>query len=132
MKFLLAIDFHSLKTTQAQFFPASPVAWLIMAPISHFLPVATSLAGVSVIALSAAILLYLISRAFLSVPYPKGIPLIGEPEGATRFSFRTYLRYYTDCQGLFRDAYDNVPEAHFLHPFNCTYQESSIPRKESW
>ncbi|KXH53657.1 cytochrome P450 [Colletotrichum simmondsii] len=78
-----------------------------MAPISQLLPPVASLSGVGLLALGSVALLYIISRLFLSIPYPKGIPLIGEPDGATRFSMRTYLRFYTDCQGLFREAYDN-------------------------
>ncbi|KAK2027177.1 cytochrome P450 [Colletotrichum zoysiae] len=79
----------------------------MMAPISHLLPSVTSLSGISLLALGPIVLLYLISRVFYSVPYPKGVPLVGESDGATRFSIRTYWRYYTDCEGLFREAYDN-------------------------
>ncbi|WDK19393.1 cytochrome P450 [Colletotrichum graminicola] len=78
-----------------------------MAPISHLLPAVTSMSGISLSALGLVVLLYLISRAFYSIPYPKGISLVGEPDGATRFSIRTYWRYYTDCEGVFREAYDN-------------------------
>ncbi|GKT72858.1 cytochrome P450 [Colletotrichum tofieldiae] len=78
-----------------------------MAPISHFFPPITSLSGIGLLALGSVALLYFISQAFYSVPYPKGVPLVGEPEGATRFSIRTYWRYYTDCRGLFREAYDS-------------------------
>ncbi|KAK2009715.1 cytochrome P450 [Colletotrichum eremochloae] len=78
-----------------------------MAPISHLLPAVTSISGISLLALGPVVLLYVISRAFYSVPYPKGIPLLGEPDGATRFSIRTRWRYYTDCTGLFREAYEN-------------------------
>ncbi|OHE96230.1 cytochrome P450 [Colletotrichum orchidophilum] len=79
----------------------------MMAPISQLLPTVTSLSGIGLVVLGSVALLYIISRALISIPYPKGIPLIGEPDGATRFSVRTYMRFYTDCQGLFREAYDN-------------------------
>ncbi|KAK1995130.1 cytochrome P450 [Colletotrichum falcatum] len=78
-----------------------------MAPIFHLLPAVNSMASISLLALGPVVLLYLISRAFYSVPYPKGVPLLGEPDGATRFCVRTYWRYYTDCQGLFQEAHDN-------------------------
>ncbi|CCF32918.1 cytochrome P450 [Colletotrichum higginsianum] len=115
-----------------------------MAPISHFLPPATSLSGVALLALGSGVLLYLISRAFYSIPYPKGMALVGEPPGATRFSLRTYWRYYTDCRGLFREAYDNyskkgkpvvIPGLGFRHevimPMNSmrwvqTYPETAL------
>ncbi|EFQ36325.1 cytochrome P450 [Colletotrichum graminicola M1.001] len=59
-----------------------------MAPISHLLPAVTSMSGISLSALGLVVLLYLISRAFYSIPYPKGISLV-------------------DCEGVFREAYDN-------------------------
>ncbi|TDZ46961.1 Cytochrome P450 monooxygenase tenB [Colletotrichum trifolii] len=76
-----------------------------MAPTSQLLPAMTSWSGMGLLALGATIILFLVDR-MLRVPMPKGIPLIGEPEGATRFSVRTIARYYTDCAGLFREAYD--------------------------
>ncbi|KAJ0158932.1 Fumitremorgin C monooxygenase [Colletotrichum tanaceti] len=79
-----------------------------MAPtLNYSLAPVTSLSGIALLALGSVVLLYLISRVFYSVPYPKGMALVGEPAGATRFSLRTYWRYYTDCRGLFREAYDN-------------------------
>ncbi|KAL6416301.1 cytochrome P450 [Ilyonectria robusta] len=56
-------------------------------------------------------LLYLIEHYILGVPYPPVVSLVREPAGARRFSIRTRLAYYTDCQNLFRDAYDNVCSA---------------------
>lgn len=102
-----------------------------MAPISQLLPPVASLSGVGLLALGSVALLYIISRLFLSIPYPKGIPLIGEPDGATRFSIRTYLRFYTDCQGLFREAYDNVILSWSSHLLPFVNFRPSIPRRES-
>jgi hypothetical protein len=50
----------------------------------------------------------LIIRYINSIPYPANIPRVREKNGATRFSLKTRLAYYTDCEGLFRDAYENV------------------------
>lgn len=46
--------------------------------------------------------------ALVSVPYPKGVPLLREPPGATRFSLKTRIAYYTDCAALYKEAYENV------------------------
>jgi hypothetical protein len=51
---------------------------------------------------------YAIYQNFFAIHYPKSILRIGEAPGKTSFSWRTYWRYYTDCPGLFRDAYENV------------------------
>lgn len=51
----------------------------------------------------------------VSVPYPKDIPLLREPVGATRFSLKTRVAYYTNCSSLFSEAYENVsPSFHEL------------------
>lgn len=47
-------------------------------------------------------------RSCFTVRYPANLPLIGEPEGARRFRWRTRLRYYTDCAGLYNEAYEQV------------------------
>ncbi|KAF7559762.1 hypothetical protein G7046_g4395 [Stylonectria norvegica] len=57
--------------------------------------------------LGCLISIYWVDRLFFSVPYPPGIPLLREPKGARRFSLRTRLGYYTDCESLFREAYEN-------------------------
>ncbi|CAN8102501.1 unnamed protein product [Discula destructiva] len=48
-----------------------------------------------------------ILNSIISVPYPKGVPLLREPPGATRFSLKTRLAYYLDCPSLFQEAYQN-------------------------
>ena len=63
-----------------------------------------AVAGVSVVGVTV----YALERFVVSISYPPTIPLVGEKEGARRFSWRTRLRYYTDCKGLFREAWDNV------------------------
>ncbi|KAH7006901.1 cytochrome P450 [Ilyonectria destructans] len=67
----------------------------------------TSPLGISLVVSGCTIILYLIEYYVLGVPYPPGIPLVREKAGARRFSIRTRLAYYNDCQNLFRDAYDN-------------------------
>ena len=80
-----------------------------MAPLFH--PLLENLnidSVVALIAVIAGLILFFIDYLLLRVPYPKGIPLLREPEGATWFSLRTRLAYYTNCEALFRDAYQNV------------------------
>jgi hypothetical protein len=52
--------------------------------------------------------LYIINALFLSAAIPKGVPLIREPPGKRSFSWKTRLAYYTDCESLYREAYQNV------------------------
>ncbi|KAH7163462.1 cytochrome P450 [Dactylonectria estremocensis] len=79
-----------------------------MAPVLlEHLPRVASPLGVASIAVAGLVLLYLIERYVLDVPYPQGIPIIGQPEGSRRLSLRTRLRYHTDCEGLFREAYND-------------------------
>lgn len=39
---------------------------------------------------------------------PNALPYFGRPPGKTGFSLWTYYRYYTDCGGLMREAYEKV------------------------
>ncbi|RGP76465.1 ent-kaurene oxidase [Fusarium sporotrichioides] len=68
------------------------------------LPALTSPLGIASVAAILFIALY-ITEKLLSVPYPPGIPLIREPEGARRFSLRTRWQYLTNCQPMFYEAY---------------------------
>ncbi|KAF4982584.1 hypothetical protein FZEAL_1816 [Fusarium zealandicum] len=68
------------------------------------LPSLTSPLGIVSVAVAGLVLLYLVER-LISVPYPPGIPLIREREGARGFSLRTRIAYLTDCQSLYREAY---------------------------
>lgn len=62
-----------------------------------------------VVLVSTLVLLGLYSlNTLVTVPYPKGVPLLREPPGATRFSLKTRAAYYADCPSLFREAYQNV------------------------
>lgn len=56
------------------------------------------------------VLLYILHR-LTEIPYPPNIPLVREPPGARRFSLRTRLAYYIDCQALFEEAF----EKHLKH-----------------
>ena len=42
------------------------------------------------------------------IRYPANLPLVREKEGATRFSLETRLAYFTDCQNMLTEAYENV------------------------
>ncbi|KAG2412462.1 hypothetical protein HFD88_010019 [Aspergillus terreus] len=48
-----------------------------------------------------------IYRAFFAIRYPANLPLAGEPDGKRTFSWRTRWRYYTDCEALYKETYDN-------------------------
>ncbi|KAH7140293.1 cytochrome P450 [Dactylonectria estremocensis] len=77
-----------------------------MAPILlDHLPSLTSPLGIALIVSACFVLFYLTERFVLTIPYPPGVPLVGEPEGARRFSLRTRVAYYTNCEALFREAY---------------------------
>ncbi|KAH6887763.1 cytochrome P450 [Thelonectria olida] len=79
-----------------------------MDPVLHgLLPAWPSPLGLAYAFAGCILIIIVCERFFLGVPYPKGIPLIREPEGARRFSLRTRLAYYTDCEALFREAYQN-------------------------
>lgn len=54
------------------------------------------------------VLIYLVERCLFEVPYPRGIPLIREGEDVRRFSWRTRLSFYIDCQAIHREAYEKV------------------------
>ena len=79
-----------------------------MAPLSPFLPEFDSPLGIALIAFAAIAVLYFVNAAFLADPFPKDVPLIREPPGKRSFSLRTRWAYMTDCEALFREAYENV------------------------
>ncbi|CAI7668103.1 unnamed protein product [Penicillium discolor] len=49
----------------------------------------------------------LIYQAFFAIKYPANLPLAGEPGGKRTFSWRTRWRYYTDCEALYKETYEN-------------------------
>ncbi|EXJ89682.1 hypothetical protein A1O3_02749 [Capronia epimyces CBS 606.96] len=55
---------------------------------------------------TAIVAVAVVYQAFFAIRYPASLPLGGEPPGARRFSLRTRWRYYTDCAGLYRQAYE--------------------------
>lgn len=75
-------------STFSQSFAEGYEAWALMLP---------ALVG-------CALLIY---RAF-AIRYPANLPLVGEPDGKRSFSWRTRWRYYTDCEALYKETYDNV------------------------
>lgn len=82
-----------------------------MAPtLPYQLPALTSPLAIVAIVVGSLLLVYCAERFVFGVPKPIGIPLLREPEGARHFSLRTRLAYYTDCKGIFREAYENVRE----------------------
>lgn len=77
---------------------------------AEWYPLISGHGAVRVVAVSIFILglvLVLVAIRHFSIQYPVEIPRVREP-GRTRFSLRTRLAYYTDCAGLFRDAYEQV------------------------
>ncbi|PNH37223.1 hypothetical protein VD0004_g9565 [Verticillium dahliae] len=83
----------------------------MIAAIERFSPLVRPLQPWHVIAavifISIAIL---VSATLLSIvfglQYPSNVPRIREKPGAGHFSLRTRLAYYTDCEALFRGAYE--------------------------
>lgn len=62
-----------------------------------------------IVAISTCIVVAIaIYRLCFAVHYPRNLPLLGEPEGARAFSWKTRKRYYTDCAALYREAYQKV------------------------
>lgn len=61
-----------------------------------------------VVVLLLLLALFFVINSRTSTPNPPGVPLIREPPGATRFSLRTRLAYYTDYQNILQEAYDDV------------------------
>lgn len=64
---------------------------------------------------AVAILFLLVSMHYLTeIRFPPEIPRVRE-KGRSRFSFRTRLAYFTDCESLFREAYETVSTVLFEH-----------------
>lgn len=82
--------------------------------------------GMALILTLAIVVVYALN-ALLTGPYPKGVPLLREPAGATRFSLKTRFAYYTDCRSLFKEAYENVG---ILHPY--TSQSDNAKHKTQY
>lgn len=53
------------------------------------------------------IVMYL-SHRLTSISYPAELPRVREPAGKTRFSLKTRLSYFTDCEALFEEAYEKA------------------------
>lgn len=78
--------------------------------------------AVYVVTFSALVFVGLYSlNTLLSVPYPKGVPLLREPPGATRFSLKTRIAYYTDCASLYKEAWENVRDNLQDLDFRCSF-----------
>lgn len=45
------------------------------------------------------------------IRFPPELPRVREGKGRTRFTLRTRLAYYTDCEALFREAYETVSDS---------------------
>jgi hypothetical protein len=58
--------------------------------------------------LLSATLLYLVNALFLMVASPIGVPFIRKMPGKTSFGWRARLAYLTNCESIFREAYQNV------------------------
>lgn len=56
----------------------------------------------------------LIYQAFFAIKYPSNLLLAGEPDGKRTFSWRTRWRYYTDCEALYKETYENVRSSTLL------------------
>ncbi|PKY07894.1 cytochrome P450 [Aspergillus campestris IBT 28561] len=65
-----------------------------------------SWASVMLLALAGCVLL-MTYQAFFAIKYPADLPLAGEPGGKRTFSWRMRWRYYTDCEALYKETYEN-------------------------
>ena len=45
---------------------------------------------------------------FTTLRYPSNLPRVYEDPKATSFRWKTRLTYFTDCQNMFREAYEKV------------------------
>lgn len=72
------------------------------------LPEMGSLVGVGFICFASLIVLYVVHSLLFAVPHPKGVPLLRELPGKTRFSLMNRLDYFGNCESIFREAYQNV------------------------
>lgn len=64
--------------------------------------------GFTAVAFIAVTAVVFFHHFFITPPYPEGVDLIREKPGARRFSIRTRLAYYTDCEALYTEAWHNV------------------------
>lgn len=80
-----------------------------MALVDLLLPRMSGSVGLQlVVVLLVLVALFLVINSWTSIPNPPDVPLIREPPGATRFSLRTRLAYYTDYQNILQEAYNDV------------------------
>lgn len=75
-----------------------------MAPVLVTLPAVGTPLIIAVAALLSYAVLVIVNRA-ISTPHPKGVPLLREPPGATRFSLRTRIAYWNDSLPFLKEAY---------------------------
>jgi len=73
------------------------------------------------VAITAAVFFH---HFFITPPYPEGVDLIREKPGAKRFSLRTRLAYYIDCEALYAEAWHNVSLPASVLPFFLRFNQS--------
>ena len=71
----------------------------------------------ALISLFLLILICFTIRQKFTINYPSNLPRVREKEGRTRFSLKTRLAYFTDCEALFKEAYNTVPLPSLLPHF---------------
>lgn len=82
---------------------------IVMAILANFIP---SLCGHETLVIVPALIIctVLFYQVFFAIKYPANLPLVGEPDGKRWFSLGTKWRYYTDCDSLYTEAYEQVCE----------------------
>lgn len=104
---VLSLLWSSCMIVRQQPHTAITIIPVIMALVDLLLPRMSGSVGLAVLLLLLVVLFFVINSV-TSTPHPPGVPLIREPPGATRFSLRTRLAYYTDYQNILQEAYDDV------------------------
>lgn len=77
----------------------------VMAILATFLP-SLGAYGNLVIVPAIIVAVIVVYQTLFAIHYPANLPLAGEPAGKRWFSWRTRLRYYTDCGALYRETYE--------------------------
>lgn len=94
---------------QSNFFlDSNMLGFWLESPPDHGLNAAGFLLSVSTI-----VLIFITYFAYAHASCGGNIPRLREPSGKKHFSLKTRWAYYTDCAGLFNDAYNNVRLASF-------------------
>jgi hypothetical protein len=100
----------------------------LLSGVVKCIPHEIGLLGVAAFTFGGIALVLLVDVWFFAKPLPPGMALVREPPGATSFSLRTRLAYFTDCKALFREAYDEVSQSRSL-AMKCILTRAPVPKE---